>query len=139
MRRSFTSSSRIAAVVVLLLGVIEIALRIPAVERALPIRTYLHEPGAVVRLEKLENVRRQYRRIDVLFVGSSVVRCNIRPLLFDALLAGAPAGGPVSFNAGLSGMWPAGVRLYLEGLWLAEARPRIVAQGIRYGELFPSH
>jgi hypothetical protein len=138
MSRSFTSSSRTALIVVASLAAIELALRVPDVERALPIRTYLHEPGAVVRLEKLEHVRRQYQHIDVLFVGSSVVRCNIQPMQFDALLARSSGSGPVSFNAGLSGMWPAGVRLYLEGLWLAEARPRIVAQGIRYGELFPS-
>ena len=134
---SISSFEKTAVFVIACLGAVELGLRIPAVERALPIRTYLHEPGAVVRLEKLEHVRREYGRIDVLFVGSSVVRCNIRPLVFDALLS-SESPGLVSFNAGLSGMWPAGVRLYLEGLWLAEARPRIVAQGIRYGELFPS-
>src|SRR4051812_38172746 len=70
------------AVVALLVGV-EATLRIPAVEQALPIRTHLHEPGVVVRLQALDRILRRYGRIDVLFVGSSVVRCNISPLVFD--------------------------------------------------------
>lgn len=138
MSRSSISSSRTTALVLALLAAAESTLRVPAVERLLPIRTFLHEPGAVVRLQALERVERQYGHVDVLFVGSSVVRCNIRPLVFDALLTNGAGSEPVSFNAGLSGLWPAAVRLYLEDLWLSQARPHLVVQGIRYGELFPS-
>jgi hypothetical protein len=137
MSRSFISSSSWAIAVLAMLAATELLLRVPAVSDAGPIRTHLREPGAVVRLQALERVRAQYGRVDVLFVGSSVVRCNIRPLVFDQLLN---SGGRsmVSFNAGLSGLWPDAVRLYLEDLWLTSARPRVVVQGIRYGELFPS-
>jgi hypothetical protein len=127
-----------AIVVVALLAGIEAALRIPAVEQVLPIRTHLHEPGVVLRLKALDRVLQRYGRIDVLFVGSSVVRCNISPLVFDAVIERDRRPGIVSFNAGMSGLWPAAVRLYLENLWLPRARPRVVVQGIRYGELFPS-
>jgi len=72
----------------------------------------------------------------VLFVGSSVVRCNIRPAEFDALL-GTDAN-VVSFNVGMSGLWPRAVHLYLKELWLPQVRPRVVIQGIRYGELVSS-
>jgi hypothetical protein len=121
-----------------LLAATEGVLRIRAVEQALPIRTHLHEPGVVVRLQALDRVLRRYGRIDVLFVGSSVVRCNINPLVFDAAVEHGRFPGIVSFNVGMSGLWPAAVRLYLENLWLPRARPKVVVQGIRYGELFPS-
>jgi hypothetical protein len=157
MRDSSTSSSEIAArtrqrliqfrprilsatfaSIVAMLAATELVLRVPAVQRQLPIRTHFHEPGVVVRLETMEALKRQFHRIDVLFVGSSIIRCNVRPLLFDALLADRGHGEVVSFNAGMSGLWPAAVRLYLEQLWLPKAHPRLVVQGIRFGELFPS-
>jgi hypothetical protein len=121
-----------------LLAALEGILRIPAVRDALPIRTHLHEPGAVVRLQTLERLLAAERHVDVLFVGSSIVRCNISPAIFDPLVDEDGRQRLVSFNAGLSGLWPSTVRLYLEDLWLPAARPRVVIQGIRYGELFPS-
>jgi len=121
-----------------LLAATELTLRIPAVQNALPIRTHLHEPGVVVRLQTLERLQRRYGRIDALFIGSSIVRCNIRPLLFDDLVRRATGAKVVSFNAGMSGLWPAAVRLYAERLWIPEARPHLVVQGIRYGELVAS-
>jgi hypothetical protein len=115
----------------------ELVLRLTAVRDAMPIRTHLHEPGVVVRMQTLDALTRQVPNIDVLFIGSSIVRCNIRPLLFDQLLRRRGVG-VVSFNAGMSGLWPRAVDLYAQQLWLPRARPRVVVQGIRFGELFPS-
>ena len=73
-------SATFLAVIGLLIG-FEALIRVGAVQRALPIRTLYHEPGVVRRMESLQRVIEQYGRVDVLFVGSSVVRCNIRPVL----------------------------------------------------------
>src|SRR5690349_110560 len=126
------------AAILALVAASEGLLRIPAVRDRLPIRTHLHEPGAVVRLQTLERLLADTGHVDVLFVGSSIVRCNISPTVFDPIVDEHGDGRLVSFNAGLSGLWPAAVRLYLEDLWLPTAPPRLVVQGIRYGELFPS-
>jgi len=122
--------------VIAALAICETAIRSDAVQRLLPIRTLYHEPGVVRRVESLQRVLAEYGRVDVLFVGSSVVRCNIRPSQFDALLG--TNANIVSFNVGMSGLWPHAVNFYLRDLWLPEAKPRVVIQGIRYGELFPS-
>ena len=106
--------------------------------QALPARTYLHEPGIVMRVDALGRVVAQYGHVDVLFVGSSVVRCGIRPFDFNRAVGSSFGHPAVSFNAGLSGLWPSAVAFYLEHLWLPEAHPRIVVQGIRFGELYPS-
>jgi hypothetical protein len=127
-----------ALLVVAIVGGIELVLRIPAVEARLPIRTLYHETGVVVRLDTLTRLLESYGRMDVLFVGSSVVRCNINPSVFDSVVGGGGEPAIVSFNAGLSGFWPASVRLYLEDLWLPRAKPSLVVQGIRFAELFPS-
>jgi hypothetical protein len=122
--------------VVVILAVVEIAIRTEPIQNALPIRTHYHEAGVVRRVEALQRVLAQYGRVDVLFAGSSGVRCTIRPTEFDSLVS--RSGELVSFNAGMSGLWPRAVRLYLEDLWLPQAHPRIVVQGIRYGELVAS-
>ena len=110
-------------------------LRVPIVVHALPVRTHLQQPGLVRRLESVERLQTARRPLDVLFVGSSIVRCNINPTEFDRDGSHAPGREELSFNAGLSGLWPRPVAFYLEHVWLAAARPRIVVQGIRYGEL----
>jgi hypothetical protein len=119
------------------LAALELLLRVPAVMQALPVRTHFQQPGVVRRLESLERLIQDQRRLDVLFVGSSIVRCNIHPLEFDRAAA-AMGIRPVSFNVGLSGLWPVPVEFYLEHLWLPTGHPRMVIQGIRYGELQPS-
>jgi len=124
--------------IVVFLVALEGVLRIPAVRDALPIRTHLHEPGEVVRLQTLEELLATGQHVDVLFAGSSIVRCNISPAIFDPLVDEDGGQHLVSFNAGMSGLWPAAVRLYLEDLWLPAAHPGLVMQGIRYGELLPS-
>jgi hypothetical protein len=80
-------------------------------------------------------VLHEHGRVDVLFVGSSIVRTNISPLLFDGAVRRATGADVVSFNGGLSGLWPRGVSLYLSHLWLPTVTPRVVIQGIRASEL----
>jgi len=129
--------SRGLAAIAICVLLLEAVLRMAPVRDALPIRTHFHEPGVVIRLQTLDELIGRVPHVDVLFVGSSVVRCNIQPLLFDEVLA-RRGWNVVSFNAGLSGLWPRAVDLYTEQLWLPRTRPLVVVQGIRFGELFPS-
>jgi hypothetical protein len=120
-------------VLVVLAGV-EAALHFHQVRAMLPPRThYFHSfiPRRLAALERLTSVR---DRVDVLFVGSSIVMTNVHPLLFDTIV-GSESGRVVSFNVGMPGIWPSTVHLYLEHVWLPVARPRMVVQGIRYAEL----
>jgi len=123
--------------VVAFLAVAELILRTPAVRQILPIRTHYHEAGIVRRVEALEQLLAERGTIDILFVGSSIVRCNIQPLDFDRAVMGRGLR-EVSFNGGLSGLWPKAVALYVEHLWLPKAHPAMVVQGIRFGELHSS-
>ena len=106
----------------------------PAVRRLLPPRTHYYHPVIAQRLDAIERVRQVHERVDVLFIGSSIVLTNIHALLFDQVLGAGPAG-VVSFNAGLPGLWPTSVHLYAEHVLLPAAQPRVVVQGVRYPEL----
>ena len=116
MRRSFTFSSdpgireskwvRWTALTALLLAITEGLLRVPAIQHALPTRTHYYEPGIAVREDALRRTLAPNGHVDVLFVGSSIVRTNIQPLTFDQLVRGRTQEPIVSFNAGLSGLWP---------------------------------
>jgi len=121
-------------VVAAFLAAAEVTLRFPEVRSVLPPRTHYYHPAIAQRIDGLERVMRQYQRLDVLFIGSSIVMSNIHPLLFDAVVASRPQE-VVSFNAGLAGLWPTSVHLYTEHLWLPLTRPRVVVQGIRYPEV----
>jgi hypothetical protein len=144
MRRSSTSSSEppavrnrqwIAfglAVVVVLIGV-EAALRFAPVRALLPPRTHYFHSFIPKRLAALERLTSVHDRVDVLFVGSSIVMTNVHPLLFDSIVG--TESRVVSFNVGMPGIWPSTVHLYLEHVWLPVAQPRMVVQGIRYAEL----
>jgi hypothetical protein len=123
-----------AAVILVILAAGELALRFPQVRALLPPRTHFYHPVIAQRLDAIERVTSEHGRVDVLFVGSSIVMTNVEPRTFDSEVA--PEAGPlVSFNAGLPGIWPQSVHLYLENVWLPVARPRVVVQGIRYAEL----
>jgi hypothetical protein len=76
-------------------------------------------------------VRATHGEVNLLFVGSSVARSNISPLVFDAELAAA-GYDVVSFTGGLGGMRLDPARLYLERLWLEEVQPDVVIQAVRY-------
>ena len=125
------------AAILVMLAAVEGMLRIPAVVERMPMPTHFNEPDVAMRVRTLDAFLEQEHisRVDVLFVGSSIVRCNIRPDLFDDGIARQAHASIVSFNAGLSGLWPPGVALYTEHLWLPLARPRLVLQGIRFGEV----
>jgi hypothetical protein len=123
-----------AIVVLLLLAGAEIALRWQPVRALLPPRSHYYHRFIASRIDALERLTSVHGRADVLFVGSSIVMTNVHPLLFDSIV-GSESGRVVSFNAGLPGIWPSSVPLYLEHVWLPMARPRMVVQGIRYAEL----
>jgi hypothetical protein len=146
MRRLFTSSSDRGAaqgrrwiawtvLTALVFVAIEGLLRMPAIQHWLPTRTHYYDPGIAVREDALRRTLAANGHVDVLFVGSSIVRTNIQPLTFDQLVTSRTREPIVSFNAGLSGLWPEAVILYLENVWLPLAKPRLVVQGIRYPEL----
>ena len=112
----------------------EVALRFHEVRALLPPRTHYFHSFIPRRLAALERLVSVYDRIDVLFVGSSIVMTNVHPLLFDSIVSGESERF-VSFNIGMPGIWPSTVHLYLEHVWMPSARPRMVIQGIRYAEL----
>jgi hypothetical protein len=123
-----------AIVVLTLLVAAEVALRFPEVRSVLPPRTHYYHPAIAQRIDALERVMRLYHRVDVLFIGSSIVVTNVHPLVFDSVLGRRP-NELVSFNAGLYGLWPTSVHLYAEHVWLPLTRPRVVVQGVRYPEI----
>jgi hypothetical protein len=79
MKRSFTSSSKTVAAIVALLAATELLLRVTVVADVLPIPTHLREPGAVVRLQALERVRREMGHVDVLFVSPTEHNMHVDP------------------------------------------------------------
>jgi hypothetical protein len=124
-----------AASTALLLALAEVALHFQPVRNLLPPRTHFYDPDVALRLEAMERTIDAHGRIDILFVGSSIVRTNIQPLLFDRLISDGAGTSVVSFNAGLMGVWPEALEWYVDRVWLPSARPKLVAQGIRYLEL----
>ncbi|MDJ0961378.1 MAG: hypothetical protein QNJ88_12030 [Acidimicrobiia bacterium] len=141
MFRSSTSSSesrrrwrRAGLIALVVVFAAELALRLPGVEAVIGPPDLYYQPGVQERLAALEEVQSNQGGIDVLFVGSSVVRTNISPYEFDATLA-ADGVELISFNGGLSGMRIDPTRLYLERLWLEVAQPRVVVQTVRYEDV----
>lgn len=116
----------------------EAALHLEPVRSALPESRIFYSNHVESRLEALRGTLREEGRVDVLFVGSSIVRTNFRPLLFDSVAGRHGDREPVSFNGGLSGLPPSGVHLYLEHFFLPRITPEHVFQGIRYPEVLRS-
>jgi hypothetical protein len=122
----------LCAVIVIVLA--ELLLRVPGINSAIGRPDLYYWAGVDERLEAIEQTEAEAGPIDVLFIGSSVVRTNIRPFVFDE--AAADAGVEiVSFNGGLSGLRIDAVRLYAEEFWLDRLAPRVVMQFVRYNEL----
>jgi len=112
----------------------EVLLRIPGVASAIGRPDLYYWPGVRDRLDAILVTEQGVGDIDVLFIGSSVVRTNIRPLQFDRALADAGID-VVSFNGGLSGLRVDAVRLYVEEFWLEVLSPQVIFQAVRYKEL----
>jgi hypothetical protein len=127
--------ARLPLLVVIVLVGVEAALRVDAVEHVLPAATHYYDTAIPERLDALSLVYQQYGRVDVLFVGSSVVRTNISPKEFDRQFRAQTNAELVSFNGGLSGLWPAATAAYVREFWLEKARPRVLIEGIRFPEL----
>lgn len=122
----------IALAVVLLA---EAALHVTAVRHALPPARPYYSDNVETRLRALERMKAQEGEPTLLFIGSSVVRTNIAPLIFDPIVEAQTGQPRRSFNGGLTGLAPDHVRLYLQHFFLRHSTPRVVAQGVRFAEL----
>ncbi len=122
-------------VVALCLVLVELALRTETAYRLLPLARPYYSFDVTRRVHDLEQLVQEHGRVDVLFVGSSVVRAAIDPRRFDAALSKQGQPAITSFNGGLSKMYPVGAKLYLEHVWLERAHPRFVLHGVREAEL----
>jgi len=117
------------------LAVAEVSLRVGPIADAVPQPDLYYQPGVQTRLDALDATTDRYGGIDLLFVGSSVVRTNFQPLAFDDELLARTGHELVSFNGGLSDLFPDPVRLYLDKFWFRHSSPSIVVQGVRYNEV----
>lgn len=117
------------------LAAAEAALQVEAVRERLPMPIPYYSDNVEPRRRALARMGDREGGVDLLLVGSSVVRTNLSPLVFDAALEAAAGSDLRSFNGGLSGLVPDQARLYLERFFLPRCRPRLVLQGIRLEEL----
>jgi hypothetical protein len=131
-RRRPLTRATVVAIAVLVLA--ELLLRLPAVADALGKPDLYYWAGVRERLDAIAETESEHGDIDVLFIGSSVVRTNIRPLEFDRVLADRGID-TVSFNGGLSGLRIDAVRLYVEEFWLDVLSPEVIFQAVRYEEV----
>jgi hypothetical protein len=120
--------------IVLVLCAVEGVLRMPSVAEALPRPLVYYAYDVPRKLLLLERVQER-GELDVLFVGSSIVRAAFDPASFDRARSARTGQPSLSFNAGLGSMFPGGTALYLERVWLRYARPRHVLFGVREHEL----
>jgi len=127
-----------AALLIALLGSAEAALRTRYAFERLPMPMPYYTYDVTHRLHHYDMLTRERGPVDVLFVGSSVVRAGFRPQAFDEAVLKAGGGKLLSFNGGFSGMYPDSARLYLEHVWFVHDRPRFVLHGIRPNELIAS-
>jgi hypothetical protein len=125
--------------VLLVLGCAEGLLRTQAVSEALPLPLIYYGYDVPRKLQLLDRLVDKEPQLDVLFVGSSIVRAAFDPRTFDRERRSHTKRRSVSFNAGLPSMFPAGTAMYLERVWLRHARPRFLLLGVREIELRSTH
>lgn len=119
---------------VIILGV-ELLLHNDTVRDLLPSPIPYYDSEVEMRRLALEKFIQQYGQPDILFIGSSVVRSNISPIIFDSVYTDITGQTLHSFGGGLSDLDPDPVSFYFEHFWLPKCQPRIVVQTIRYEEL----
>ena len=122
-------------VVLFVLVACELLLRLDGVQAILPSPNRYYQPGVETRLQALSKTVLEEGPIDLLFIGSSAVRTNFRPLLFDERLATEAGVEIITFNGGFSDMTAALTPFYLEHFWLEHTSPRLILHGVRYAEL----
>ncbi len=108
----------------------EVGLRVPALAKLAPKPKPFYDAGVSDRLSKLESVVKSGGPVDVLAVGSSVVRTNILPKTMMQVWSGQGTNSSV-FNAGLSALQPDEVVFMTEKLLLTSANPKVVVQFVR--------
>ncbi len=115
--------------------VVEALMHVEVIRERLPVPKPYYSDNVEFRLRTLESTLAENGKIDLLFIGSSVVRTDFRPLLFDRVHARQTGEPVVSFNGGLSDLNPDRTRLYLEHFYLPRFTPKAVLQGVRYSEV----
>ncbi len=113
----------------------DILLRQGPIRDNLPQANPYYNPGVELRSRALKTFLNEYGQPDMLFIGSSVVRTNFSPLIFDSVYQKITAQKISSFNGGLSDLDPDPVSFYLEKFWLKLCKPKIILQAVRYEEL----
>lgn len=121
--------------VLLLLGLVEASLHVPAVRRWLPMPDPFYAPGVEARVRCIETFIARQAQPDVVFLGSSVMGAGVIPGQFDAAVLAAGGEPVLSFNLWMTGLNCDPVRLYWERFWRQRCRPRQIIQGIRLIEL----
>ncbi|MBN2413651.1 hypothetical protein JXQ31_18375 [candidate division KSB1 bacterium] len=118
-----------------LLILTDFSLRLEPLRDNLPQANPYYNPAVELRTRALKSLIKEQGQPDVLFIGSSVVRTNISPLLFDSVYQYITSHKMTSFNGGLSDLDPGPVSFYLEKFWLKSCKPQIILQAVRYEEL----
>ena len=122
-------------IIALILLSIELLIRSTSLSDHVPGPTVYYHPGVPKRLAALEEFLKQSPKTDMVFIGSSAVRSDISPLVFDTTIEDLCNRPHRSFNLGQSGLLPHEVLLFLENLWLERTSPRTIVQGLRLNEL----
>lgn len=126
-RTDFPCSSRshrylgIAAVVLVLLGGLEIGTR--RIEMNLPVPLTWHSYEAQRKVEQLD--RLAARGVDVVFLGTSMVNAGVIPSVFEAA-----AGGVTAYNAALSSGTPRLMEAWALNVVLPRVHPKVVVIGV---------
>lgn len=108
----------------------EVGLRIPALAKLAPKPKPFYDAGVSDRVSKLETLVKAKGSVDILAVGSSVVRTNILPKTMMEVWATQGNTSSI-FNAGLSALQPNEVVFMTENLLLGAAKPKVVVQFVR--------
>jgi len=113
----------------------DLLLRVNPVRDNLPQAYPYYNPAVELRLRALNRLLKDQGQPQMLFIGSSVVRTNFSPLLFDSVYQQITSHKIISFNGGLSDLDPDPVSFYLKNFWLSNCQPDIILQAVRFEEL----
>ncbi len=128
---SFKPFAGFALGVLTLVAAAEVLLRVRCVRDRLPMPNPYYIADVEGKARLMEATLREHGRVDVLFIGSSVVGRGFDAELFDAELRRLDGVDVVSFNGWMSGLKPSCVAFYLDRFWAPNVTPRIIFQGVR--------